>query len=218
MRWRSRWSGLPRRGDAPRVGVTALALVCAAGDPAVGLAQCGAAKTPPTPTRSGCCTTASWRRSAPICAPTRAAPATRSAFDSGTKMGELVERDARPILVLTTLERARVHLAGAAARADRRGKVRYAFLDEGCGPHSPPTTPTARRRRAGCAPTARTSPSRPGCRAPGMLWRLPAARHRARSSIASEHRSSHPGSLPVRTARTGAAAHVRGRRGAEGVP
>ena len=64
-----------------------------------------------------------------------------AAFDSGTKMGELVERDARPILVLTTLE-GHVFTSVARLRAlVAAGKVRYAFLDEGCGPQSPPTDP-----------------------------------------------------------------------------
>jgi 4-amino-4-deoxy-L-arabinose transferase-like glycosyltransferase len=96
-----------------------------------------------------------------------------AAFDSGTKMGELVERDARPILVLTTLGGrvfttvARLHALVAA------GKVRYAFLDEGCGPHSPPAD-------ADCSAPARwvsahgTDVSKQaGMPRPGMLWRLP---------------------------------------------
>jgi 4-amino-4-deoxy-L-arabinose transferase-like glycosyltransferase len=96
-----------------------------------------------------------------------------AAFDSGTKMGELVERDARPILVLTTLE-GRVFTTAPQLRAQvAAGRVRYAFIDEGCGPQSPPTD-------ADCSPAARwvvahgTDVSRQaGMPRPGMLWRLP---------------------------------------------
>ena len=96
------------------------------------------------------------------------------AFDSGTKMGELVERDAKPILVLSTLE-GHVFTSLARLRAlAAAGEVRYAFLDEGCGPQSPSTDPD-------CSPPARwvsehgTDVSKQaGMPRPGMLWRLPA--------------------------------------------
>ncbi|MGH2854657.1 MAG: ArnT family glycosyltransferase [Solirubrobacteraceae bacterium] len=96
-----------------------------------------------------------------------------AAFDSGTKMGELVVRDARPILVLTTLN-GRVFTPVARLRAlAAAGKVRYAFVDGGCGPHSPPTD-------SDCSPPARwvrehgTDISGPaGMPHSGMLWRLP---------------------------------------------
>jgi 4-amino-4-deoxy-L-arabinose transferase-like glycosyltransferase len=96
-----------------------------------------------------------------------------AAFDSGTKMGALVVRDARPILVLTTLE-GRVFTSVARLRAlAATGRVRYAFLDEGCGPHSPSTAPD-------CSAPARwvsehgTDVSRQaGLPRAGMLWQLP---------------------------------------------
>jgi 4-amino-4-deoxy-L-arabinose transferase-like glycosyltransferase len=96
-----------------------------------------------------------------------------AAFDSGTKMGELVMRDARPILVLTTLE-GHVFTPLARLRAlAAAGKVRYAFIDEGCGPQSPPTD-------ADCSAPARwvlahgVDVSRQaGMPRRGMLWRLP---------------------------------------------
>jgi 4-amino-4-deoxy-L-arabinose transferase-like glycosyltransferase len=99
-----------------------------------------------------------------------------AAFDSGTKMGELVERDARPILVLTTLN-GRVFTPVARLRAlAAAGRVRYAFLDEGCGPRSPPTD-------ADCSAPARwvsehgvdVSKQAKMPRS-GMLWRLPEVR------------------------------------------
>jgi 4-amino-4-deoxy-L-arabinose transferase-like glycosyltransferase len=96
-----------------------------------------------------------------------------AAFDSGTKMGELVVHDARPILVLTTLN-GRVFTSVARLRAlAADGKVRYAFIDGGCGSHSPPTN-------ADCSAPARwvvahgTDVSKAaGMPRAGMLWRLP---------------------------------------------
>ncbi len=96
-----------------------------------------------------------------------------AAFDSGTKMGELVVRDARPILVLTTLN-GRVFTPLARLRAlAAAGRVRYAFIGGGCGPHSPPTN-------ADCAAPARwvrehatDVSAQAGMPRAGMLWRLP---------------------------------------------
>ncbi len=96
-----------------------------------------------------------------------------AAFDSGTKMGELVVRDARPILVLTTLN-GRVFTPVARLRAlAATGKVRYAFIDGVCGANSPSTNPD-------CSAPARwvrehgTDVSREaGLPRAGMLWRLP---------------------------------------------
>jgi hypothetical protein len=96
-----------------------------------------------------------------------------AAFDSGTRMGELVVLDARPILVLTTLE-GRLFTPVARLRAlAAAGKVRYAFIDGGCGPHTPATNPD-------CSAPARwvtangTDVSRAaGLPRAGMLWHLP---------------------------------------------
>jgi 4-amino-4-deoxy-L-arabinose transferase-like glycosyltransferase len=96
-----------------------------------------------------------------------------AAFDSGTKMGELVVRDARPILVLSTLN-GQVFTPVARLRAlARAGEVRYAFLDTLCGRHSPPTdadcTAPARWVTAHGVDVSRQA----GMPRPGMLWRLP---------------------------------------------
>jgi hypothetical protein len=95
------------------------------------------------------------------------------AFDSGTKMGELVVRDARPILVLSTLN-GRVFTSVARLRSlAAAGRVRYAFLDTLCGPHSPPsdadcTAPALWVQRHGVDVSAQA-----GLPRRGMLWRLP---------------------------------------------
>jgi 4-amino-4-deoxy-L-arabinose transferase-like glycosyltransferase len=96
-----------------------------------------------------------------------------AAFDSGTKMGELVVRDARPILVLSTLN-GEVFTPVARLRAlARSGAVRYAFLDTLCGRHSPPTdadcTAPARWVQAHGVDVSREA----GLPRAGMLWRLP---------------------------------------------
>ena len=96
-----------------------------------------------------------------------------AAFDSGTKMGELVVRDARPILVLSTLN-GKVFTSVARLRAlAAAGRVRYAFLDTLCGPHAPPSdadcTAPARWVQAHGVDVSRQA----GLPRPGMLWRLP---------------------------------------------
>jgi hypothetical protein len=96
-----------------------------------------------------------------------------AAFDSGTKMGELVVRDARPILVLSTLN-GKVFTSVARLRAlAATGRVRYAFLDTLCGSHSPPSdadcTAPARWVAAHGVDVSRQA----GLPRPGMLWRLP---------------------------------------------
>jgi 4-amino-4-deoxy-L-arabinose transferase-like glycosyltransferase len=98
-----------------------------------------------------------------------------AAFDAGTKMGELVVRDARPILVLSTLN-GKVFTPVARLRAlAAAGRVRYAFLDTLCGPHPPPGD-------ADCSAPARwvqehgTDVSgQAGMPRRGMLWLLPGA-------------------------------------------
>jgi 4-amino-4-deoxy-L-arabinose transferase-like glycosyltransferase len=96
-----------------------------------------------------------------------------AAFDSGTKMGELVVDDARPILVLTTLN-GRVFTSVARLRAlAAAGKVRYAFIDEGCGPHSPPTDPDCSAPARWVVAHGTDVSKAAGMPRPGMLWRLP---------------------------------------------
>ena len=141
------WSGFPR-GDTLRAGVTALALVCLLTIPlwaSLSAVNENVSDTNPLGILHH-------DELVPLSAYLRAHQGGayyEAAFDSGTKMGELVERDARPILVLSTLE-GHVFTSLARLRAlVAAGKVRYAFLDEGCGPQSPPPTQTARRRPAG---------------------------------------------------------------------
>jgi 4-amino-4-deoxy-L-arabinose transferase-like glycosyltransferase len=166
------WSGFPR-GDRQRTGVTVLALVGLLAIPlwaSLNAVNENVSDTNPLGILHH-------GELAPLSAYLRAHQGGayyEVAFDSGTKMGELVERDARPILVLTTLE-GHVFTSLARLRAlAADGKVRYAFLDEGCGPQSPSTDPD-------CSPPARwvsehgTDVSKQAeMPRPGMLWRLPA--------------------------------------------
>jgi hypothetical protein len=96
-----------------------------------------------------------------------------AAFDSGTRMGELVVRDARPILVLTTLE-GRVFTPVARLRAlAAAGKVRYAFIDGGCGPSSPSTNPDCSAPALWVVANGTDVSRAAGLPRTGMLWRLP---------------------------------------------
>jgi 4-amino-4-deoxy-L-arabinose transferase-like glycosyltransferase len=96
-----------------------------------------------------------------------------AAFDSGTKMGELVVLDGRPILVLSTLN-GKVFTSVTRLRAlAAAGRVRYAFLDTLCGSHSSPSdadcTAPARWVEAHGVDVSREA----GLPRAGMLWRLP---------------------------------------------
>ncbi|HEV3321137.1 MAG TPA: glycosyltransferase family 39 protein [Solirubrobacteraceae bacterium] len=168
------WSGFPR-GDTPRAGVTALALVSLL---AIPLWASGNAvrenvsdTTPIGILHHG--------ELAPLSAYLRAHQGDayyEAAFDAGTKMGELVERDARPILVLTTLE-GHVFTSVARLRAlVAAGRVRYAFVDEGCGPQSPPTDPDCSAPARWVTEHGTDVSKQAGMPRPGMLWQLPAAR------------------------------------------
>jgi hypothetical protein len=165
------WSGFPR-GDTIRTAVTALALVCLLTIPL--WASLRAVRenvsdtTPIGILHHG--------ELAPLSAYLRAHQGGayyEAAFDSGTKMGELVERDARPILVLTTLN-GRVFTTLPRLRAlVAAGKVRYAFIDEGCGPHSPSTDPDCTAPARWVVEHGADVSRQAGMPRPGMLWRLP---------------------------------------------
>jgi 4-amino-4-deoxy-L-arabinose transferase-like glycosyltransferase len=165
------WIGRPR-GEALRAGVLALALVCLLAIPLWSSLRVVHENVSDT-NRLGVLHPGELQ---PLSAYLRAHQGSayyEAAFDSGTKMGELVVHDARPILVLTTLN-GRVFIPVARLRAlAAAGKVRYAFIDGGCGPHSPPTN-------ADCSAPARwviahgTDVSKAaGMPRAGMLWRLP---------------------------------------------
>lgn len=173
LAWIGRPPGNERpRGDALRAGALALALVCLLAIPLWSSLRVVHENVSDT-NRLGVLHPGELQ---PLSAYLRANQGSayyEAAFDSGTKMGELVVRDARPILVLTTLG-GRVFTAVARLRAlAAAGKVRYAFIDGGCGRHSPPTN-------ADCSAPARwvlahgTDVSKAaGMPRTGMLWRLP---------------------------------------------
>jgi 4-amino-4-deoxy-L-arabinose transferase-like glycosyltransferase len=129
-----------------------------------------------------------------------------AAFDSGTKMGELVVRDARPILVLSTLE-GRVFTSVARLRAlIAAGKVRYAFLDSLCGPQSPATDAdcTAPARWIQAHGTDVSQQARMPRR--GMLWLLPGASPGPGTATARPHSGRPP--RPHSGGSPGARGHV----------
>jgi 4-amino-4-deoxy-L-arabinose transferase-like glycosyltransferase len=95
-----------------------------------------------------------------------------AAFDSGTKMGALVVRDARPILVLTTLN-ARVFTPVARLRAlAAAGRVRYAFLGTVCGRHTPRTNSDCSAPASWVRAHGVDVSNQAGLRR-GTLWQLP---------------------------------------------
>jgi 4-amino-4-deoxy-L-arabinose transferase-like glycosyltransferase len=95
-----------------------------------------------------------------------------TAYDAATTMGSLVVRDARPILVLTTLN-ARVLTPVARLRAlAAAGEVRYAILTSRCGPHTPRTEADCSAPALWVRAHARDISRQVGLR-PGLLWLLP---------------------------------------------
>ncbi len=95
-----------------------------------------------------------------------------TAYDAATTMGSLVVRDARPILVLTTLN-ARVLTPVARLRAlVAEGEVRYAILTSRCGPHTPRTEADCSAPALWVRAHARDISRQVGLR-PGLLWLLP---------------------------------------------
>ncbi len=165
------WTGFPR-GDTLRAGVTVLALLSLLAIPlwaSLRAVRENISDTNPLGILHH-------GELAPLSAYLRAHQGSayyEAAFDSGTKMGELVERDARPILVLSTLE-GHVFTSLARLRAlVAAGKVRYAFLDEGCGPHSPPTDPDCSEAARWVSEHGTDVSKQAGMPRARMLWRLP---------------------------------------------
>ena len=59
-----------------------------------------------------------------------------AAYDAATKMGSLVVHDARPVLVLNSIESKVVTPLARLRALAAAGAVRYAVLSSRCGPHS----------------------------------------------------------------------------------
>ncbi len=98
------------------------------------------------------------------------------AYDSASKMGELVVHDARPVLVLDTVDSQRVTPLSRLRRLIAAGRVRYAVINEICGPATP-------RENADCSPAARwivahgrNVSAQAGLPRATLLWLLPGAR------------------------------------------
>jgi 4-amino-4-deoxy-L-arabinose transferase-like glycosyltransferase len=165
------WSGRPR-GDTARAATLALALLCLLTIPFSAALRAVRLNVSDT-NRLGVLHPGELE---PLSAYLRAHQGTayyEAAFDSGTKMGELVVRDARPTLVLTTLN-GRVFTPVARLRAlAAAGKVRYVFTSGGCGPHSLPTNPDCSTPARWVREHATDVSAQAGMPHSGMLWRLP---------------------------------------------
>ena len=166
------WSGRPRGDTTRRAVVPALALLCLLAIPLWASLRAVRENVSDT-TRLGVLHHGELQ---PLSAYLRAHQGSayyEAAFDSGTKMGELVVRDARPILVLTTLN-GRVFTSVTRLRTlAAEGRVRYAFLDEGCGPRSPSTDPDCSAPARWVAEHGSDVSKQAGMPRSGMLWRLP---------------------------------------------
>ena len=93
---------------------------------------------------------------------------------SATAVGALIVKDVRPVLVLTTLQRADAYPGRPAAGADRRaGRSATRCSTRRAGPTPPPPTRPARPPPAGSVRMASTCPFRPGLGRRAVLWRLP---------------------------------------------
>jgi 4-amino-4-deoxy-L-arabinose transferase-like glycosyltransferase len=94
------------------------------------------------------------------------------AYGSATMMGALVERDARPVLPLTTVE-GRVLISPARLRRlASDGEVRYAFLPASCPASGTEEDPNCSRAATWIRVHARDVSSQADLRA-GTLWELP---------------------------------------------
>ncbi len=97
------------------------------------------------------------------------------AYDSASKMGELVVHDGRPVLVLNTVNSQVVTPLSRLRREIARGRVRYAVISEICGPASS-------RENADCSQAARwivahgeNVSAQAGLQRSTLLWLLPGA-------------------------------------------
>jgi 4-amino-4-deoxy-L-arabinose transferase-like glycosyltransferase len=94
-------------------------------------------------------------------------------YDSASKMGELVVHDARPVLVLNTANSAVVTPLSRLKREIARGRVRYAVINDICGPR-------VSRENSDCSIAARwivahgrNISAQAGLPKPTLLWLLP---------------------------------------------
>ncbi len=98
-----------------------------------------------------------------------------AAVDSATKVGALIVRDGRPVVVLTTYEARALTTIPQLQRLIARGEVRYALLTGLCGAHTA-------RTNAACSPAAvwvrahaRDVSREAGLTHDQVLWLLPGA-------------------------------------------
>ncbi len=92
---------------------------------------------------------------------------------SATGVGALIVKDVRPVLVLTTYDAQTLTPIARLRSLIASGAVRYAFLNTGCGPHTPATD-------AGCSAPARwirahgvNVSGQAGLNGRAVLWLLP---------------------------------------------
>jgi 4-amino-4-deoxy-L-arabinose transferase-like glycosyltransferase len=97
------------------------------------------------------------------------------ASDSATKVGSLIVRDARPVLILTTYNARTLTSVDALRRLASQGQVSYALVGGACGPHTPRTDASCSAPAIWVRTHARDVSRLAGLSRRGVLWQLPGA-------------------------------------------
>jgi 4-amino-4-deoxy-L-arabinose transferase-like glycosyltransferase len=98
-----------------------------------------------------------------------------AAVDSATKVGALIVRDGRPVVVLTTYEARPLTTIPQLQRLIARGEVRYALLTGLCGAHTARTNAACSTAALWVRAHARDVSRKAGLTHDGVLWLLPGA-------------------------------------------
>lgn len=99
-----------------------------------------------------------------------------AAVDSATKVGALIVRDGRPVVVLTTYEARALTTIAQLQRLIVRGEVRYALLTGLCGAHTARTNAACSLAALWVRAHARDVSRKAGLTHDGVLWLLPGVR------------------------------------------
>jgi hypothetical protein len=97
------------------------------------------------------------------------------ASDSATKVGSLIVRDGRPVLILTTYNARTLTSVDSLRRLAAQGQVAYALVGGACGPHTPHTDASCSAPAIWVRAHALDVSRQAGLSRRGVLWQLPGA-------------------------------------------